>query len=204
MAVVRFKDASVPLPAGYNEFRRPLLKFRDHHPRYLSNVFVMMSFENSKQNKAIAAAIRSALAEYGLVGLRADDGSYSPRLWDNVSTYLLGCRYGVAVFEKSAKAGFNPNVAIELGFSLLRNNKVLILKDSRIRTLPADIVGNLYHQFDPKQITKSVKKEVGKWAGDLGFNERAPQATWKQLTAKEKQILAGVAAAWEKAGISFR
>lgn len=190
MAPVAFADKEVPLPPGYTHLGRLIKKFAKNHPRYNTNVFLMMPFEESRHNQAVTRAIKSALAEYGLLGLRVDDREYASTLWDNICIYALGCKYGVAVFERTRSANFNPNVAIELGFALGRNKKVLILKDRRIRSLPSDIVGRLYRQFDPLRLGASIRRQVGAWAKNLGLKKKTSVlAVFKLLSPREEKVL---------------
>jgi hypothetical protein len=63
--------------------------------------------------------------------LRADDKDYTGDLWENVCLYMLGCRFGVAVFEEIDQREFNPNVAFELGFMTAHGKRCPLLKDQR-------------------------------------------------------------------------
>lgn len=171
MNKIAFSDRKVPLPAGYEDIRASLRSFAKQHRRYNANVFLMMAFQGSRRNTAVTNAIRLSLQEYGLVGLRADDCDYAETLWGNVCTYLLGCAYGIAVFEKVGRRGFNPNVAIEVGFMLSRKKRLLILKDQRIHRLPTDTVGRLYREFDPGRLRASIHKQVSSWAKTIGLKK---------------------------------
>ena len=64
------------------------------------NVFLMMRFRGGPQYEEIHQALRIAMARYGLTVVRADDKDYTGDLWENVCVYMLGSRFGVAVFEE--------------------------------------------------------------------------------------------------------
>jgi hypothetical protein len=103
-------------------------------------------------------------------GLCADDRVYIDDLWDNIRVYMTGCRYGIAVYEDIDQRDFNPNVAIELGYMLGHEKRCLILKEKRLPTIPADIVGRLYKPWDAFDIEASVSAAVAQWVDvDLGL-----------------------------------
>ena len=61
-------------------------------------------------------AIQSTLGTFGIAALRADDKEYHDDLLPNVLTYIYGCRFGIAVFERLEAEDFNPNVSLEVGY----------------------------------------------------------------------------------------
>lgn len=95
--------------------------------------------------------------------VRASDRDYTTSLWTNVEVYLTGCKYGIAVFEDIDVRDFNPNVALELGYMMGRGKRTLLLKEQRLRTLPADVVDRLYKPFDSYHIPTTVAAEVERW-----------------------------------------
>jgi nucleoside 2-deoxyribosyltransferase len=84
-------------------------------------------------------------------------------------SYILGSKYGIAVFEEIDEREFNPSVALELGFMLAQNKRCLILKDRRMPRMPTDIVGKLYKEFDTYDITASITAAVESWIRDIGL-----------------------------------
>ena len=83
-------------------------------------------------------------------------------------------QYGIAVFEQINERDINPNVNLELGYMLGQGKKCLLLKEERVPSLNADLVGHLYKTFDFFNIEKTVKTEVENWIKlDLGFNKKA-------------------------------
>jgi predicted nucleotide-binding protein len=84
---------------------------------------------------------------------------------------MLGCKYGVSVFEEIDERDLNPNVAIELGFMFGLGKRCLILKDQRMPKMPADIIGKLYKQFDTYDMEATIASAVVSWFNDLGFQK---------------------------------
>lgn len=152
---------------------QPLLDaFGRDHPEFEKNVFIAMRFRSGKQFSELHQSIKTGLAKYGLFGLRADDKAYPPDgdLWANICVYLLGCKYGVCVFEEINEREFNPNVPLEYGFMRALNKHVLLLKDQRMPKLPTDMTGKIHRNFDSYNITETVHEQIGQWAKrDLGL-----------------------------------
>lgn len=161
------KTARFQLPAGYEQYTRFAPIFLADHPDIDRTVFLMMRFRAGQQYKDIHEAIRDGFASYGLKVLRADDRDFTGDLWENVCLYMLGCRYGVAVFEEIDLREFNPNVAMELGFMMALNKRCLLLKDQRMSGLPTDVVGKLYRSFDTYRIRETVTEAIDRWAVDM-------------------------------------
>jgi hypothetical protein len=141
---------------------------------YEQNVFVMMPFRQDRDERYenIERIIKNELRKAGYKGWLASDRNLAPQLWDNVSAFLLACKYGVAVFtrlemDNRIQEEFNPNVSLELGFLLSRGKKVLILKDAALSKLHTDLVGHLYSEFDLNQVNRQVPKIIRKWVKDL-------------------------------------
>jgi hypothetical protein len=157
------------LPPGYEHYSRYLPAFLSDHPEIDNNIFLMMRFRAEDQYEEILSTLKIEFSKYGLKILRADDKDYTGDLWENVCLYMLGSRYGVAVFEEIDAREFNPNVALELGFMTAQNKRCLLLKDKRMPKLPTDIVGKLYKEFDTYNITSTVTTAAQRWCADIGF-----------------------------------
>jgi hypothetical protein len=114
--------------------------------------------------------IRQTLNSRNLHGHRADDRCYpvDRNLWDNVSTYMICCKYGIAVLEDAISNEFNPNVALEYGFMRALAKPTLLLKESRLKPR-ADILGTLWETFDILDIEETISRAVLKWIKDLGL-----------------------------------
>lgn len=167
-------------PSGYGHMQPALDLFSDDYPAYERNVFVAMRFTETAQHAAIWTAISNTLAEYGMRAHRADTKVYpqDDDLWTNVCCYMLGCKFGICVFEQIDSRDFNPNVQIEYGFMRALDKRVLLLKDSRQPDMPTDIVGKVYKPFDSYQIADSVSGRVRSWVEqDLGLPKIATTGT---------------------------
>jgi len=162
------------LPRGYEHFSRYLPALLADHPDIENNIFLMMRFRAGDQYDEIHSAIKAELSKFGLKVLRADDKDYTGDLWENVCLYMLGSKYGVAVFEEIDLREFNPNVALELGFMTAQNKRCLLLKDQRMSKLPTDIVGKLYKEFDTYNISTTIRTAVQKWCADIGLSRMVP------------------------------
>lgn len=157
---------------GYQGLQPFLDTFSVDHPSFEKNVFIAMRFRPGKQFIEIHDAIKTGLATFGLNGLRADDKTYPPDgdLWNNICVYMMGCKFGVCVFEEIDEREFNPNVPLEFGFMRAMNHQVLLLKDRRMPKLPLDMTGKLYRQFDTYEITSTIHEQISQWAErDLGL-----------------------------------
>lgn len=168
-----FKAATRPRAISGYEGLQPLLdRFSEDHPTFDSNIFIAMRFRPGKQFFEIHEAVKSGLAKYGLNGLRSDDKTYPPDsdLWTNMCVYMMGCKYGVCIFEEIDEREFNPNVPLEYGFMRAMNRQVLLLKDIRMPKMPSDMTGKLYRNFDTYNITLTIHEQISQWTErDLGL-----------------------------------
>jgi hypothetical protein len=151
---------------NHERLQSPLKRLFGKSP-FDRNVFVMMRFRNTAESSALRETIRTSLHDAGLVAHFADELSLADELWDNVCTYMCGCRFGVAVVEEIEERSFNPNVAIEIGFMQALQRKVLVLKDRRVPMLPTDLAGRLYREFDSYNLEPTVKEAIGGWVDEL-------------------------------------
>jgi hypothetical protein len=148
------------------ELAESMKRFRKDHPNPTGCAFVMMRFGTTKAHTEIIQSIRDALANHGVKALRADDKEYHDDLFWNILTYIHGCGFGIAVFERIEQEEFNPNVALEVGYTMALKKPVLLLKDSTLKNLNADLVGKLYKTFDPQEISASIGPQIQRWLKD--------------------------------------
>src|SRR5262249_55549859 len=97
-----------------SEIAKSLERFRRDHPETTKTAFIMMRFGNTPGHRKIATAIRETLEPLGVTALRADEKDYHSDLYWNVLTYVYGCTFGVAAFERFLTDEFNPNVSLEV------------------------------------------------------------------------------------------
>lgn len=154
---------------GYEGLQPYLDRFFRDHPTYERNVFVMMRFRSDPHYLCMFEVIENVLAEHGLEALRVDQKVYpdDDDLWDNIVIYMLGCKYGIAIFEDFDERDFNANVAIEYGFMRALNKRVLILKEQRMPSVPADITGSRFRPFDMMRVEETVRAQVEAWLVDI-------------------------------------
>lgn len=143
-----------------------LARFNKDHPDPQKVAFIMMRFSDTKAHQGILNVIKNTLKTYGIEGVRSDDKEYHEDLLPNVKTYLHGCGFGIAVFERIETESFNPNVSLEVGYMLAFGKQVCYLKDKTLQTLHADIIGKLYKEFDPHDPEGTIPSQVTKWLED--------------------------------------
>jgi hypothetical protein len=155
---------------GFEHLEPHLRAFLDDHPDPARNMFVMMRFQPSAQLIEAHQTIVNTLAARNIQAIRVDDRDYSGDLWTNIQVCMLGCHYGIALYEDIDTRDFNPNVSLEVGFMLARSKRVLLLKEKRLPSIPSDIVGKLYKPWDSYNIEKTVGDQVAHWVDvDLGL-----------------------------------
>jgi hypothetical protein len=146
-----------------------LAAFSRNHPDPSKVGFLMMPFGDTQAHDAIATCIREACESVGLSALRSDDHAYSDDLLPNIRTYMHGCGFGIAVFERLTNEAFNPNVSLEVGYMLALGKPTCLLKDQTLPALHADLVGRLYQRFDPQRIPLSIPPVLTRWLRERGL-----------------------------------
>lgn len=146
-----------------------LRRFKEDYPNPEKVAFIMMEFGTTKGHYFIVDAVKKALNENEIVGVRADDKRYHDDLYYNVVTYLHGCGLALAVFERLEANVTNPNIALEVGYLLAMGKPVCLLKDQTLETLQSDLVGKLYDPFDPQDPDQTIPPLVSRWLRDKGL-----------------------------------
>lgn len=172
-------EARVNLYVGPETLRRPVVpleppieikesfeRFKHDYPNPAKVAFIMMQFGKTKAHNEIAEAIKGVLGSHGISGVKADDKQYHNALFYNIMTYLYGCGFGIAVFERIEAEKFNPNVSLEVGYMLALNKSVCLLKDKTLKTLHTDIIGKLYEAFDTQDPINTIPDKITKWLSD--------------------------------------
>lgn len=96
---------ALPTPV---EITNSLKKFMSRHPDERRTAFIMMKYGKTQAHSLIAPTIKTALESHLITGLRVDDGQVHPDLLWNIVTYMHGCGFGVAVFERIENEDYNP------------------------------------------------------------------------------------------------
>lgn len=143
-----------------------LESFQRDHPNPNKTAFLMMRFAKSPAHKEIVQAIRETLQPFGIAAVRADDIEYTSDLYYNILTYIYGCGFGIAVFERIQQDEFNPNVSFEVGYLSALEKPICLLKDQTLKALHADLVGKLYRPFDPQDPRGTIPTALERWLKD--------------------------------------
>jgi len=169
------------------EISNSLQLFRADHPAPSNVAFIMMKFGATQLHAQILASIKSALKSFGIVGVRADDKQYHDDLFPNVQTYMHGCDFGIAVFDRVEADDINPNVTLEVGYMSAYKKPICLLKEKTLRAMSTDLVGKLYKDFDAQNIEATISSALQKWLEDKGIikSEDQTQLEWvPQATSK--------------------
>jgi hypothetical protein len=132
----------------------------------IKTCFIAMHFGYTGKQELILDVIKSTLELYDIIGLRADEKEFHQDLLQNVETYIFGCDFSIAVYERFLRKNFNPNVSFEIGYLLALRKPIYILKDKSLPYLPVDIVGKLSHEFDSNDPESTISEELVKWMMD--------------------------------------
>ncbi len=161
---MKTRNQKVTIPSGFDYVKPFVEKFVHQYPHFDRNVFVMMPF-STPISESIFVAVASELENHGLIPLRADKKAFSPALWWNVLTYMLGCSYGVVIYEPINNIPFNPNVSIEAGFMLALDRPILFLANQELQSLPVDFTGYIFKTFDsaPDKLDISSRWAIKDW-----------------------------------------
>ena len=151
------------------EIQESLKRFEVDYPDETKVAFIMMRFSKTRSHDEVVDAVKKSLKTNHITGLRADDKEYhEDTLW-NIRTYLNGCSFGIAIFERIESEDYNSNVGLEVGYTLALGKKVCLLKDQTMKTLQSDLMGRLYQPFDTRDASNCIPKVLTKWLKDWGF-----------------------------------
>ena len=161
---------------GDEQFLDPNQIFRNEHDPSIT-VFIMMKFQNGDSEKndklqTLYNTIKLELDKYGLDAVRADEKNYSTSdyILENLKVYMNGCKYGVAILENLYLDEFNPNVALEYGYMLAKDKKVILFKEKSFMNIRADILGKMWKEFEFND-SNSIEKAIQSWMVDLRLTQ---------------------------------
>jgi hypothetical protein len=164
-ATMSFKTPTSPFPPS--AIQEGLSRMKNDYPNGIA--FVMMKFGGTKAHHYMVEAIKETLEPCNITALRADEKEYHTDLFYNILTYIHGCKFGIAVFDRVESDEHNPNVALEVGYLLGLDKKVCLLKDQTLDFLQTDLIGRLYKKFDPYEVKKTIPPVLTKWLEDYEF-----------------------------------
>ena len=168
-----------------------LARFRRDFPEPIRTAFVMMQFTETPVHQSLIHGIEGALAPHGIRAIRADYKEYHEDLFSNILTYMHGCVFGIAVFERIEADEFNPNVSLEVGYMLALGKPVCLLKERTLRTLHTDLVGKLYRQFDAMAAERTIEENLTRWLRDRELVSPAAHRLSTQLSRTSAGELVG-------------
>ena len=170
-----FADEEAPPPISTlaqphpPEIAMSLDRLRTKYPDPKKLGFLVMRFTAAKPFARIVQIIKETAGKHGLAVVRADEQEFHADLWGNVRTYLHGCGFGVAVYERIDTDEPNANVGLEVGYLMAMNKPVLLLKDKTLEAIQSDLAGKLYKQFDPHDPEGTIPELLNKWLEDNGI-----------------------------------
>ncbi|MGA2238114.1 MAG: polyprenyl diphosphate synthase [Candidatus Bathyarchaeia archaeon] len=159
---------------GPVEIQDSIKLFKKDHPDATRVGFIMMKFKHTFAHDIILKSVKDTLGEHGLEGVRSDDHEYHKDLFYNVETYMHGCGFGIAIYDRIEEEEFSPNVSLEVGYMMALGKHVCLLKDKNLQTLHADLLGKLYKSFDPQDPEKTIPDELSKWL----YDKKIVQLEW--------------------------
>lgn len=146
-----------------------LKAFQRDHPNPEKVAFIMMKFGDTTAHAGIEEAVKAIQGKYGYTGLMARDKEYHEDMLPNIQTYMHGCGFGIAVFERIQQENFNPNVSLEVGYMMGLKKRVVFLKDQTLTALQTDLVGRLYRPFDVLDPGTTISRQLEDWMEDKGL-----------------------------------
>ena len=177
------------------EITKSLERFIQDHPEPRTCAFLMMQFGRTDAHESIVGCLRNTVSTYNIKLLRSDDKAYHDDLYWNIMTYIYGCSFGLALFERIESEVFNPNVAFETGYMIALNKPVCLLKDSTIPSLYANMIGRLFLPFDIQNPDKSISSVLIKWLFDKDLIQKSEKQkrSWSKylpnVSKRDRQIL---------------
>lgn len=156
------------------EIRESIAKFRKDHPDSQKLAFILMQFGSSPAHAKILQAVKGSLQAKGITALRADDKEYHGNLLYNVLTYIYGCGFGIAIYERIESERFNPNVSLEVGYMMALGKPVCLLKDRTLPNLNSDLGGMLYRTFEIFDPAVTIQESLFRWLSEKGIPGEHP------------------------------
>lgn len=137
------------------------------------NVFCMTRLPDktdpSDELHGAIARCREVLDQHGLQLHLATDRVFDDALLGNVAAYIWACKYGLGIAEKRQDETLNYNMLAEVGAMEIAGRRCALLKDTTVKSLPTDLVGQIYKSVDLQDLT-GVGAAVHGWAAeDLGL-----------------------------------
>jgi hypothetical protein len=147
------------VPNALQGWAEPIRKILKRHP-FDKNVFVMVSYR--RELAPLIRRIEQELLNLDLNPVLTRDHNLTDDLYNPIAC-LLCCSFGVAIFGRGeATQMHNPNVVYELGMMQLLKRLCVILKHSRLKRMPTDLLSRLYEDYSSQK--EAVRKLSEWWA----------------------------------------
>jgi hypothetical protein len=145
------------VPYAVQGWSEQIKKFLKANP-FGKNVFIMVSYR--ARLEPLIDGVKDKLEKLHLNPVLARDYSLTNDLYNPIAC-LLCCSYGVAIFDRAETAQMhNPNVVYELGMMQLLKRPCVILKHSKLRKMPTDLLNMLYEDYSSQ---KEAVQKLSEW-----------------------------------------
>lgn len=125
--------------------------------------FIVTRFGRTDEHKSIFKLLDEVSEATSIPLVTAEHGEFDGRLWANVQCYMHACKFAIAVFEDAEDRGYNPNVALEVGYLKAIEKPTLLMKSSSLDVMSADLLERLYIPYDPSGDGEATKKHIVDW-----------------------------------------
>lgn len=161
------RQAFIDGAPGY--LKTAVAAFMGDNPNYKNNCFLIMPFGETEFHEQMVKTLKHIMDGLGFNLLRADDKYYTDDVPSNVETYMNGCSFALAVYERVTTDAHNPNVSFEVGYMRGHKKPVCLLKERTVEKLPSDLEGMIYVEFDQFALEPTLKNGLVKWLSDKGL-----------------------------------
>jgi hypothetical protein len=145
------------VPYAVQGWSEQIKKFLRKNP-FGQNVFIMVSYR--ARLEPLIDGVKEQLINLHLNPVLARDHSLTNDLYNPIAC-LLCCSYGVAIFDRAETAQMhNPNVVYELGMMQLLKRRCVILKHTKLKRMPTDLLSMLYEDYSSQR--EAVRK-ISEW-----------------------------------------
>jgi hypothetical protein len=122
------------------------------------NVFIMVSYR--ARLDPLIGCVKDQLVKLHLNPVLAKDHGLTNDLYNPIAC-LLCCSYGVAIFDRAETTQMhNPNVVYELGMMQLLKRRCVILKHTKLKRMPTDLLSMLYEDYSSQ---KEAARKLSEW-----------------------------------------
>jgi hypothetical protein len=145
------------VPFALQGWSEQIKRFLRKNP-FDKNIFIMVSYRAKLE--PLISSVKAELVRLHLNPILARDYSLTNDLYNPIAC-LLCCSYGVAIFDRAETAQtHNPNVVYELGMMQLLKRPCVILKHTKLKRMPTDLLSMLYEDYSSQ---KEAVRKLSEW-----------------------------------------